>query len=197
MQPTPSARADRRKAVLIDGANALFMKHTIGVDFINFAGLYQVLLHRIGICRKMAFRPVITLHPEFVHCQIQRQATAAGFDIVFVASKNEADDHLILERLGPLNPREIKEIVIMTTDAGYADTLKHKVRQGIVVHWLATKLPDRVDGRCRLSRELREQFATGAPFHFVELANYAAQISQCRAASTHGHGGSRTHYMHA
>ncbi|HEV3245503.1 MAG TPA: hypothetical protein VG102_04040 [Candidatus Paceibacterota bacterium] len=173
------------------------MKHTIGVDFINFAGLYQVLVHRIGICRKVAFRPVITLHPEFVHCPIQRQATAAGFDIVFVASENEADDDLILGRLGPLNPREIKEIVIMTTDAGYADTLQHKVSQGIVVHWAATALPDPVDGRCRLSRELRQQFATGAPFRFVELAGYAAQISQCRTASRHMHGGPRTHHVHA
>jgi hypothetical protein len=189
----PTAKQGRGKAVLIDGASIQFIKWALGIEHLNFAGLYQILVFEIGLCHRLEYKPVITMHPDRQRqlVGLNRDASSGGFEIAYVDSENEADDAWIRNRISCLEATRLKEIVIVTTDGGFAPALRHKVSQGVVVHWVATMLPEKKTQESMLSRELCAEFAAKS-FRFVELNDFRERITAppdiCRVSR---HGGGR------
>ncbi len=166
------------KAGLVDGRSLQVSKISAELENINFVGLHALLL-RIGICRTLAFPPVITVPCEkrLSANPIADAAEQAGFEALRTTSDHGADDEVLLRRLRPLSAERIKEIVIVTCDGkDFGPLLEDKAAAGIVVHWVGTKLPYPGDGRSRIGGRLEALIETKV-FKFVDICDHLQELS--------------------
>ncbi len=166
------------KAIFVDGPSAHWMQRTLGIEHISFPGLFSVLRNRVGDCRVLAAPPLLTVHTGIGAQKngLLKQAAGAGFETLAVESQGGADDAAIKARIRALDSKQVSEIVIVSCDRDFVPELLCKVSQGVIVHWVATRLPSPRDGNCCISADLEHQFSEGA-FRFVELAAYRSVLA--------------------
>jgi len=170
------------KAILIDGQSANRMKAALGIRLVDYRGLYQVLYEKIGSYRSLACMPAVTVHPEQLLRVnfLNKHLAGAGFEVLPVASEGSADDKEIMRRIELLDPRTVAEIVLVTSDQDFIPVVREKASQGISIYWVSTRKPDPRCGQ-RLSQRVLD-LATTNVIHFVELANFAQEITLQRDA---------------
>lgn len=173
-----TAATTGRKAIFVDGPSANRTKHTLGIPMVNFGALYTLFVNDVGRCRSLAFRAVITVHPDRAspNSRFMKQLRGAGFDVAPVVSQDEADDDYIKDRIEALDPTVVSEIVLFSSDRDFAPVLRAKASQGISIYWVATKKPRPGETRCGLSEDILRMFDSGE-FHFIDLEPYAKRIT--------------------
>lgn len=169
---------ERGKAVFVDGPSASRLRWPLGIDQIDYKGLYRVLCNKIGSCSALAAPPTITVHPERVMNgnHLGKIFAAAGFEVLPVESKGGLDDAVIKERIVGLDADKVKEIVIVTADKDFIPVLRQKAKSGIRVFWASTLMTDPQKGRHSLSRDVTELFSSGV-FSFVELSKFTEDLT--------------------
>ncbi len=155
------------------------MKAALNVRFLNCHGLYELLVNHVGVCRALAFSPLVTVQPEVAHLArgLAKDLAGAGFDIIPSVTYDGADDGAIKNRMRLLEPDEIAEIVILSSDKDYLPILLHKAQQGISVYWVATNRPQPGQNKSALSPDVSALFRSGV-FHFFELAKFTGMIGE-------------------
>ncbi|HVU75527.1 MAG TPA: hypothetical protein VHD38_01655 [Candidatus Paceibacterota bacterium] len=171
--------APAAKAIFVDGPSANKVKESLGIRFVNFAGLYRVLVNLVGECRVLACAPVMTAHPERVSNGngLAKQLAAAGFELFAVTSQGSRDDAYLKNEIARLEPHVVREIVLVSSDKDFVPVLRAKVSQGIVVYWVSTMSVHPDTGRHGLSRDLIALFEA-KEFHFVDLGRYRREICE-------------------
>jgi len=174
---------EKGKAIFVDGPSANSMKAALGINLVSYQGLYRVLC-KIGVCGALTRTPLVTMHPERVAQGegLCKHLAGAGFDVLPVESRGSADDEAIKECIRRLDPQEVGEVVIMTSDQDFVPVLRQKVSQGIQVYWVSTLRPDPKKGRHALSSSVISLFQSGV-FSFVELAKFSRQITLKRPSA--------------
>jgi len=178
MQNTQSLLT-RKKAVFIDGASAHHTKGALGIRFFNCCGLFDVMVNCVGTSRYTAFPPLVTMKPDVAHYHegLAKDFSGAGFEIIPITTQGGADDEAIKNRIRLLNPSEVCEIVILTSDKDFIPILRQKVQEGIVVYWVSTNR-HRPGEKCSgLSSEVIALCRANV-FHFVELATFSGKIME-------------------
>ena len=162
------------KAVFIDGASLNYMLKALGVGRLDFKLFHNFLKSRVGTVQEFISNHLITVNPGqasgFIHA-----LRVNGFEPLSVGSENSRDDRALLERIKLVDPKVVREIVIVTSDRDFAPDLLSKVELGIAVYWVGTRAVNG-NGRSAMSPELEPLFTNGR-FTFIELGDYVNEIS--------------------
>ena len=176
---------EKGKAIFVDGASANVTKAALGIETYDFHGLYDVLVNQVGMCRTLVGPPVITVHPERAPAEgsFVKGLTGAGFEVVAARSETGADDEAIKTLLRDLNPKDVEEIVIFTSDKDFIPILRSKASQKVNIYWVATKRHQPDLNRHRLSLDVI-MLCTTPRFTFVEIADFTEVIGFKRSAAS-------------
>lgn len=171
------------KAVFVDGASAHHTKPALGIAFYNCRGLFNVLVNCVGIYHKTAFPPLVTMNPDMAcrHKGLAKDFSGAGFEIIPVTTGRSADDEAIKCRIRMLDPAEVGEIVIFTSDKDFVPVLRQKAQEGISVHWVSTCRCRPGEKHSALSSDVVD-LCHRHVFNFVELAAFSGNITDKKLA---------------
>ncbi len=174
------------KAIFIDGASAHVTKSALGIGTYNFHGLYDVLRNEVGTCRRIVGIPIVTVGPDAYErgYGLVKDLAGAGFNVVPARSDNGEDDEFIKTRIRGLDPREVEEIVIFTSDKDFIPVLREKANVGVRIYWVSTKHHEPGLNRHCLSQDVIQLCMTTPGFSFVEIAEFKGAITGKRPWST-------------
>ena len=165
----------KKKFVIVDSANLSWMRQPLNIGKYNLIGLFDTLTKRIGTLEVKdgdAFYTVATSHESTMY----KPLTTARFSLLTFNQQAEksVDDLLIKEKLLKLNPDEFGEVVIVSCDADFIDTIKELIKKGIKVYLVGTENLTS-EGNSMLSVSF-EVFTNEPLFRFVELSDFKEQI---------------------
>lgn len=163
------------KAVFVDGASLFSMGAALGLKRFSFLGLYDLLTQDIGVERRLATIPLITLRQDMASA-LGKAFTGAGFEVVPAQTSDGSDDRVIIERIKALDVERVKELVIVSSDRDFTPVVKFKVMEGLRdVYWVATKRL-RPDDRSSMSHDLKRLLKQPG-FTFVELDKHRGRLA--------------------
>src|SRR3989344_2827886 len=165
------------KAIFVDGPSSNSIKQALGIERFHYPALYDVLVGKVGVCRKLAHPPIMTADP----CKVDRQGLSkllkgAGFEVAFSTTARGEDDDNLLARIAPLDLPAVQEIVVVTSDQDFVPILRQKVSLGIKVYWVSTLCEHPTHHRHGLSENVLNLCKSGV-FKFVDLHTYRQEIS--------------------
>lgn len=178
--PTAVLERAAKKAVFIDGASLAHMLDALGIIRAAFKLLFMILRTEIGSAHDLAFRPVITLPPHLFE-KIGSVVESAGFEVLRVTSRASHDDVALIRRIQQINPTEVSEIVMVSSDQDFIPALMQKRKEGVTIYWVATRTLS-PDGTSAISGVLERQLEEN--FVFVELAKYRDMLDFHMAPSS-------------
>lgn len=165
----------KKKAVFVDGANFFHMcrVHDIG-GRTKLEELFKILVHEIGTPHIELWekRPLYVGQSE----NMRKALLAAGFRLVVQSSKDGKDDAYIRSQIAQINPDDVQEIVLVSCDWGYIETLEEKMQHGVHVYLVSTRMIS--NGSPMLSSLYERIFGAGegSLLHVVEFADYKNRI---------------------
>ncbi len=171
------------KAIYVDGASVLGTKHRLGIDRLNFGGLYYVLTREVGTCRVLAHPPIMTIHPESLGGRhvggLAKDVAGAGFELIPITSRNGADDKVIQSRIADLDPRSVSQVVLLSNDKDHIPVLRFKASQGVGVHLVGTQHEEQGCSQSSISESTIDLCKSGE-FSFHELGKFIERIADNR-----------------
>lgn len=164
-----------KKAIIVDGASFYNMMRCLGVRRPKISVLRKILGKKIGT-EKVYGYPIFTLSLKNSHVLFEEQMRQQGFEPVVKDSKTGKDDEYIIRAIESIDPKRIKEIILVSSDGDYIECLTKKASEGIKIYWVATKAIDPRSNRPVVGAELRYSFVSGV-FQFIELAEFKDQLA--------------------
>ncbi|MDO8424256.1 MAG: hypothetical protein Q7S54_01440 [bacterium] len=158
-----------RKAIFIDGPSFSNILKAIGIYNWDFAYFLEILTKEVGEARELVNKPVFVL-PERFLVPIRKALQAVGYETVAVDSEDGKDDEFIKREIRNLPIGSVDEIVLVSADLDYLNTLKDKEASGVKIFIVATAENDSRRGSPMLSDVLKNAFS------FVELAQYQERL---------------------
>ncbi|OGC88343.1 hypothetical protein A2419_00605 [Candidatus Adlerbacteria bacterium RIFOXYC1_FULL_48_26] len=165
----------RGRLALVDGVSLERSLSTHGINKIDADMLRRLLKSKIPGAYEFLQNPVITMHPELADGELGSAFVRKGFEVLGRHSRDEADDYALRERIENADPAKIGQIVMVSSDAGYARALFEKWKQGVSICWFVADSCDEKDGDTRIGRLLRKFFACGA-FTWVRMEPFIASL---------------------
>jgi len=161
------------RAVFVDGENLNWMRQPLGIGKLNYHGLYDLLAGgKIGgTGNHLISKPVFTINVDGEK-KIGKMLRNIGFDVIPFDQRGE-DDQILKDRINSLNPEVVNEILVVSADQDFVESLRRHASAGVKVYWLATVNEGR-EGRSMVSSVISES----TEFEFVELTKHKEQLMQ-------------------
>lgn len=177
-QTANKPRVKKTRVTFIDGSSLSYMRPVLGIGKYKFSALYEILTQEIGSRTVRAVPPTYVMSSSVSNLEgLRKDVELAGFRVEPIETTRGGgeDDRFINDQIKLLDPEEVGEIIIVSSDRGYAETLRAKKAEGIKkIYWLAVQ-GNGDQGYPIISISLIDLFERG-DFVFVDLSQFKERI---------------------
>ncbi len=161
--------AQDKLAIFIDGSNLYNMAREMGIAYIDYQRLFEILVHEIGSDMPLIGPPAISLS-HYAVSRFGHILERAGYCMIPFDPGSDDEDQLIIAQIEACDPQEIAGIIVVTGDGDFHNILSTKKAEGIEILVVAANIYG-FKGERRVSRSLIE-----SQFTFHDLATYRDRL---------------------